>query len=83
MLSSTSLDQNSLRHQHLFAVAASQQKVFVSSPSQLLPCAAPGVLPGFLLYGSANVFQRVGRSWEVLRHWELELCQLSSDICSS
>lgn len=60
----------------LFAGGASQWKVFVPSPAQLFLCAAPGVLPGFLLLGNANVFQGRGRSWELLRHLELELSQL-------
>lgn len=64
------LDQNSL-----FAGGGSQWKEFVPSPAQLFPCAAPGVLPGFLLHGNANVFQGLGRSWQELSqlqlsHWQ-------------
>lgn len=38
----------------------------------LQSCSCTRSAPAFLLHGNANVFQGVGRSWDLLRHLELE-----------
>lgn len=60
--SSTSLDQNSLPHEHLSAGGAAQWKVFVPSPSQLsIPVCCTGAASCFSLAWECKCIPRSGQ----------------------